>query len=108
MNLDGRPLRQLPWTDESGRPCYLSADGIGTGPVSRLADRVEAVQLAWAERLHEEALDLFAEGGPEELEVDCLAARLTDALRDVLVIAESRGLRLGLPGCEGGIGGGLG
>ncbi|MGW6604456.1 hypothetical protein [Streptomyces sp. NPDC055036] len=99
MNIDGRPLRLLPWTDEDGRPCYLSTDGTGTGPVSRLADRIEGVRLAQALKLHEEALDVLAEPGLEAVEVDCLVVRLADALGDMLLIAESRGVRLGLPVC---------
>lgn len=97
MNIDGRPLRLLPWTDEDGRPCYLSTDGPGTGPVSLIADRIEAVQLVQAFTLHDQALDVLAELGPEALEVDCLTARLADALGDTLLIAESRGVRLCLP-----------
>lgn len=120
MSIAGRPLRLLPWTEPDGRPCYLSADGVGTGPVSRLADRVESVQLVMAGRLLDEAFDAFAEPEPEPkpeakakakadgLDVDGLTARLTEALRDTLLIAESRGVRLGLSELDFGDGDGDG
>ncbi|MFF4604501.1 hypothetical protein ACFY12_17460 [Streptomyces sp. NPDC001339] len=49
MNGDSASLRRLPWTGEDGRPCYLSTDG--DGPLSRLADRIEAAQLGPSDRL---------------------------------------------------------
>lgn len=41
--------RLLPWTGPEGRPCYVIGDG--TGPVSRVADAVESVQLGMAGEL---------------------------------------------------------
>ncbi|MFH8584275.1 hypothetical protein ACH4GP_07745 [Streptomyces celluloflavus] len=93
MNREGPSVRLLPWTNADGRPCYLSSDG--TGPVSRLADRVEAVQLGLAARLLGHARDtLAAPGLPPTPELGFLAAKLADALHDTLLIAESRGTRL--------------
>ncbi|GAA2270882.1 hypothetical protein GCM10010145_01690 [Streptomyces ruber] len=63
-----RPARLLPWTGSDGRSCYLITDDHG-GPVSRLADDTEAIQLDMGARLLTHA----------------------DALRDALRIAESRG-----------------
>lgn len=93
MNIGEPPPRLLPWTGEGGRPCYLSTDG--TGPLSRLADRVEFVQLGLAGRLLEHAREALAQAwSPPDTELGFLAAQLTDALHDALLIAESRGARL--------------
>ncbi|MFC9424528.1 hypothetical protein [Streptomyces sp. NPDC056987] len=89
----------MPWTDDEGRPCYLASDG--TGRVSRLADRIEAARLGAAHALHAHALDVLAKPGWEDTaatEPDELAVELTDSLREVLLIAESGGVRLGLSG----------
>lgn len=89
----GPPPRLLPWTGTYGQPCYLSTDG--TGPASRLADRIENVQLGLADKLLNRARDLLTEHwSPPTTELGHLAAQLTDALRDALLIAESRGTRL--------------
>ncbi|MGW7572527.1 ATP-binding protein [Streptomyces sp. NPDC054765] len=80
MTADDSSLRRLPWTGEDGRPCYLST--AGTGPVSRLADRVEAARLGLADGLLDRARDVRADSGWEtEPEPGVLAARLADALR---------------------------
>lgn len=89
--------RLLPWTGEDGRPCYLSTDG--AGPMSRLADRIELVQLGLAGRLLDRAQDVPAEAEPAvATELGLLVAPLTRALRDALLIAESRGARLAFEG----------
>ncbi|MGA5898088.1 hypothetical protein [Streptomyces venetus] len=82
-------LRLLPWSGPEGKPCYLSTDG--GGYMSRLADNIEAVQLGTATELLEEASDTLVdqEAGPEDLRR--LARELTEALRDVLRVATSRG-----------------
>ncbi|MFE5738716.1 hypothetical protein [Streptomyces celluloflavus] len=93
MNREDPSVRLLPWTNTDGRPCYLSSDG--TGPVSRLADRVEAVQLDLAARLLGHARDTLATPRLSTTpELGFLAAKLADALHDTLLIAESRGTRL--------------
>ncbi|MEU2268454.1 hypothetical protein ABZ568_19015 [Streptomyces olindensis] len=84
--------RLLPWTTAGGRPCYLVGDG--TGYVSRLADDIEAVQLDMAEDLLGHAGALLAERRVTSAELRYLALRLTESLRDVTRIAESRGARL--------------
>ncbi|MBT2399716.1 ATP-binding protein [Streptomyces sp. ISL-100] len=85
--------RLLPWTGEDGRSCYLSTDG--DGPLSRLADRIEFVQLGLAGRLLDHARDVLTEAGPVAAsDLGVVVAQLTDALRDALLIAESRGARL--------------
>ncbi len=46
MKYGARPARLLPWTGSEGKPCYLLTDG--DGPLSRLADVVEATHLDMA------------------------------------------------------------
>ncbi|MGW2818003.1 hypothetical protein [Streptomyces sp. NPDC001415] len=86
--------RLLPWTGPEGKPCYLLTDGVGGGYASRIADNIEAVQLGMGTELLCHARELLGEPkvGPGELHY--LSARLTEALHDVLRIAESRGDRL--------------
>ncbi|MFI8995728.1 hypothetical protein [Streptomyces sp. NPDC053542] len=92
-------LRLLPWVGVDGRRCYLSTDADGSGYVARLADEVEAVQLALGARLVERASEVLGVQGrgvrarPNELR--CLAYGLVEALRDALRIAESRAARRG-------------
>ncbi|WP_405881911.1 ATP-binding protein [Streptomyces sp. NBC_01384] len=89
----GPPPRLLPWTGAYGQPCYLSTDG--TGPASRLADRIENVQLGLAGGLLDRARGTLTEPcSVPSTELGFLAGQLTDALRDALLIAKSRGARL--------------
>ncbi|MER6028302.1 hypothetical protein [Streptomyces sp. NPDC001851] len=85
--------RLLPWTGADGKPCYLVSDG--TGPVSRLADQIESVQLDMADGLLDHAAELLAEQRLTGEELRYLARRLSESLRDVKRVAESRGARLG-------------
>lgn len=101
VNGDNPSLRRLPWTGDGGRPCYLSTDG--TGPVSRLADRIEAAQLASAAGLLSRAQRVLAGSRRlTALELGWLAGQLADALGETLCIADSRGQRLALPDDDGG------
>ncbi|WP_446033810.1 ATP-binding protein [Streptomyces olivaceus] len=86
-------VRVLPGVGVHGRSAVLFTDG--TGPVSRLADHMEAVQLGLGERLLGRALYVLEECRPEFEELHRLAAQLADALADALFIAASRGTRLG-------------
>lgn len=87
-----REVRLLPWATPDGRPCFLlGGDG---GYVSRVADNIESVQLAMAHDLLDHADDLLGDRGATAPQVHFLAARLTEALRDVHRIAESRGARI--------------
>ncbi|MEU6229569.1 ATP-binding protein [Streptomyces sp. NPDC047042] len=90
--------RLLPWTGASGQPSLLVSDG--DGPVSRIADRVEVVQLGLANRLLGRAHQLIA--GPELSisELGVLTSQLSDALHDALLIAECRGARLDAVRCS--------
>ncbi|MFG2503339.1 hypothetical protein ACGFSB_34665 [Streptomyces sp. NPDC048441] len=84
--------RLLPWSTLEGNPCVLV--GPGTGFMSRMADNIESVQLGMAGDLLGHAADTITDpkATPEELRF--VAARLTESLREVHRIAESRGDRL--------------
>ncbi|EFL32269.1 conserved hypothetical protein [Streptomyces viridochromogenes DSM 40736] len=84
--------RLLPWAGPEGKPCYLVGDG--TGYVSRLADDIEDLQLGMAGDLLGHAAELLAERRVTSAELRYLALRLTESLRDVTRVAESRGARL--------------
>nr|WP_197972305.1 hypothetical protein [Streptomyces gossypiisoli] len=84
----------MPWAGVHGQRCLLLTDGNG-GPASRLADRMEEVQLGLAERLLGRAREMLSGQGMIPAETTCLAGQLVDALQDVLRIAVSRGARLG-------------
>ncbi|MFD7062667.1 ATP-binding protein [Streptomyces sp. NPDC059906] len=66
----------------------------GTGPVSRLADRMEAVQLGLGERLLGRARETLGEQRMSTRELGLLTHQLADALADALRIADYRGARL--------------
>ncbi|GAB3010196.1 hypothetical protein GCM10023080_090660 [Streptomyces pseudoechinosporeus] len=83
-------LRLLPWSGPEGKPCYLSTDD-REGYMSRLADDMEAVQLGMATELLEQALEVLGDEDAELGELRPLATKLTEALRDVLRVATSRG-----------------
>nr|WSZ16427.1 hypothetical protein OH837_25490 [Streptomyces canus] len=83
--------RLLPWPGSGGKPCYLLTDDHG-GPVSRLSDATESIQLDMGRKLVAHARNLIPETPRGELRF--LAERLTEALRDALRVAESRGRRL--------------
>ena len=91
--MDGvESVRLLPWARVDGRPCYVIGDG--TGYVSRMADGVESIQLGMADDLLGHADDLLADRRVTSSELHFLASRLTESLRDVKRVAESRGARL--------------
>ncbi|AXE86032.1 hypothetical protein [Streptomyces sp. Go-475] len=93
--------RLLPWAIPEGRPCCLVGDG--TGYASRLADEIEGVQLGMAGELLGHASELLAERRVTSVELHHLARRLTESLRDVKRIAESRrGLLVRGPGHDPG------
>ncbi|MCC9311891.1 hypothetical protein LN042_33335 [Kitasatospora sp. RB6PN24] len=85
-----------------GRLCYLSTNG--QGYVSKLADRIEAMQLTMGEELLEYARSVLAPGEwmPSSVEYRWLACRLTEALSDALRVADSRGQRIPAPQEEDG------
>ncbi|MEO3839879.1 hypothetical protein [Streptomyces sp. B22F1] len=82
--------RLLPWTNESGRPCYAEEGGW----ISKYADRMERQQLDTGNDILRMSRDLVTDKA-ESTELRFVAQRLTEALSDALRIAESRGARLG-------------
>lgn len=64
------------------------------GPVSRMVDRIETVQLGLAERVLDRARKAGVDGG----QLGHLVTQLAEALADALVIAQGRGARLGEAG----------
>ncbi|WP_328881500.1 hypothetical protein [Streptomyces sp. NBC_00299] len=90
-------VRLLPWTGEGGKPCYL--DTGGTGPVSRVADAVESVQLGMAGELLEHVADMLDDRRVTPAQLRFLLARMSEALTDVRRIAESRGARVPVLAC---------
>lgn len=84
--------RLLPWARPDGGPCYLRTDGHGY--VSRVADQMEAVQLAMRAEVLDCARPIIAAAGATVTELRFAAARLAEYLSDALRIAESRGGRL--------------
>ncbi|MFD4034313.1 hypothetical protein ACFWVP_28355 [Streptomyces sp. NPDC058637] len=93
--------RLLPWGGSEGKLCILVTDESAPGPVSRVADQVEAVHLGMAVELIGHAQAMLDDARADAGEVRYLAARLTEALRDTVRVATSRGARLrgsGQPG----------
>lgn len=86
--------RLLPWSGTDGKPCYLLTDDHGGGYLTRLADNVESVQLDMGNQLLGHAQELISDPKTGPVELRYLSARLTESLRDVLRVAESRGARL--------------
>lgn len=95
-----RVIRLLPWTGPEGKPCYVLGDG--NGYVSRMADDTESIQLGMAGDLLGHAAVLLANRKVTSAELHFLAGRLTESLRDVVRVAESRGARLGVTGSSSG------
>ncbi|MFF9116574.1 hypothetical protein ACF09Y_13405 [Streptomyces massasporeus] len=82
-----REARLLPWSGPEGKSSYLITDHRG-GRLSRLADVAEAAQLDMGTRLLAHAEDMLPDA--TETQLRFLAERLTEALRDVLRVVESR------------------
>ncbi|MFC4508490.1 MULTISPECIES: hypothetical protein [Streptomyces] len=91
--------RLLPWPTPEGKPCYLVTDDTGSR-LSRLADDLEAVQLATGTDVLGLAREVLDDPGSPYTEVRYAGIRLAECLTDALRVAESRGLRLPAPGTE--------
>ncbi|GAB2996482.1 hypothetical protein GCM10023080_073280 [Streptomyces pseudoechinosporeus] len=91
--------RLLPWPSPTGNPCYLMTDS-GGGYVSRLADDLEAVQLAMGADVLGLARNVLDDPLSPYTEVRYAGLRLAECLTDALRVAESRGLRLPVPATE--------
>ena len=86
-------LRLLPWSSPEGKPCYLSTDD-DNSRLSRKADQIETLQLGMGTQLLEHSEALLTNEKVGVVELRFLACRLSEALRDALRVAESRGGRL--------------
>lgn len=82
-------MRLLPWAGTDGKPCYLSTDNPDS-LLSRLADDVEAAQLASAEQVLAGARAVLGDPKAGERAVRFALTRAVESLGDVLRIAVSR------------------
>ncbi|MCK8438397.1 hypothetical protein G3I77_36960 [Streptomyces sp. D2-8] len=82
-------MRLLPWTGADGKPCYLSSDNPDS-LISRLADDLEAAQLASAEQVLAGARAVLGDPKAGERAVRFALTRAVESLGDVLRIAVSR------------------
>ncbi|MBO8186785.1 hypothetical protein [Streptomyces spirodelae] len=92
-------LRLLPWTSDTGKPCYL-APGADDGMISALADAAEDRQIGEAARVLRECEAVLAQPAAGALALRLALTAAARALRDVARVAHSRGLRLGACGEE--------
>ncbi|MGC9544095.1 hypothetical protein [Streptomyces sp. UG1] len=86
-------LRLLPWETDTGKPCFLSADGVD-GPLSRLADEIEADQLQDGADVLAGARAVLDDRKAGEYALRRALRAATQVLGDVLRVADSRGARL--------------
>ncbi|MEW5655541.1 hypothetical protein ABGT92_09415 [Streptomyces cinereoruber] len=86
-------LRLLPWSGPDGKPCYLSTDS-NDSHLSRLADSTEEIQLGLAADLVARARELLSDVDADALALRRLSVDLTEALKDAIRVATSRGHRL--------------
>ncbi|MGA5508729.1 hypothetical protein [Streptomyces umbrinus] len=93
--------RLLPWPSLDGKPSYLVAEN-GGGYVSRLADDLEAAQLATGADVLGLARTVLDDPTSPCTEVRYAGLRLAECLADALRVAESRGMRLPAPDAEDG------
>ncbi|MEW2396882.1 hypothetical protein [Streptomyces sp. NPDC046862] len=84
------PSRLLPWPSPEGKPCFLVTDNNGSR-LSRLADNLEAVQLATGTDVLGLARKVLDDPASPYTEVRYAGLRLAECLTDVLRVAESRG-----------------
>ncbi|MFI2237378.1 hypothetical protein [Streptomyces chrestomyceticus] len=85
--------RLLPWPGPTGQCSYLLTDH-SDSYLSRLADEMEEVQLAMGIELLDHAAAMLEDRKAGGTEFRFLSSRLSEALRDALRVAESRGGRL--------------
>ncbi|MYX08252.1 hypothetical protein GTW98_15820 [Streptomyces sp. SID8375] len=91
---ESQTTRLLPWVSPDGKTCVLLSDGSGESGFSRVADRVEGVQLQMADALLDHAADMLGDDKATSPQLRFLGVQLSAALRDVRRVAESRGARL--------------
>ena len=86
-------LRLLPWTTETGNPCFLSTEE-DAGLLSRLADEVESEQLHEADTKLKDGRAVLNDGDAGDKAVRQALESALSALSDALRVADSRGSRL--------------
>ncbi|MER5739794.1 hypothetical protein ABT117_29555 [Streptomyces sp. NPDC002262] len=86
-------LRLLPWSGPDGKPCFLSTDD-DSSRLSRLADTLETIHLDQAVEVLNHAIELLSLPEPDPMALRATSADLTEALGQVLRVAENRGRRL--------------
>ncbi|MEV0777933.1 hypothetical protein ACIBLA_27020 [Streptomyces sp. NPDC050433] len=91
--------RLLPWPGEDGQRSYLVTDD-GQSYLSTLANEMEEVQLQTGVTLLDHAAAMLRDDKVSTRELCFLSTRLSEALRDALRVAESRGSRLPSPNEE--------
>ncbi|MFI7296782.1 hypothetical protein [Streptomyces sp. NPDC050121] len=91
--------RLLPWPSPEGKPCYLVTEDKGSR-LSRLADDLEAVQLATGSAVLGLARQVLDDSASPYTEVRYAGIRLAECLTDALRVAESRGMRLAVADTE--------
>ncbi|MFD6989062.1 hypothetical protein [Streptomyces sp. NPDC059943] len=84
--------RLLPWPGEDGQRSYLVTED-GQSYLSTLANEMEEVQLQTGGTLLDHAAAMLREDKVSTRELRFLSTRLSEALRDALRVAESRGSR---------------
>ncbi|MFD6333493.1 hypothetical protein ACFWGI_28480 [Streptomyces niveus] len=92
--------RLLPWPGEDGQRSYL-VTGDGRSYLSTLANEMEEVQLQTGATLLDHAAAMLRDDRVSTRELRFLSTRLSEALRDALRVAESRGSRLPSPDEDG-------
>ncbi|MDQ8707878.1 hypothetical protein RCO28_36230 [Streptomyces sp. LHD-70] len=88
-----RGLRLLPWENDTGKPCYLSTND-PEGSLSRLADDIESDQLCDGADVLKGAQAVLDDRKAGEHALRLALRATTQALGDVLRVADSRGARL--------------
>lgn len=88
--------RLLPWPGEDGQRSYLVTED-GQSCLSTLANEMEEAQLQTGETLLDHAAAILRDNAVSTRELRFLSTRLSEALRDALRVAESRGSRLPSP-----------
>lgn len=92
-------LRLLPWETDTGKPCFLSTNGT-PGTLARIADEIEADQLRDGADVVQGAQAVLDDRKAGEYALRLALRAATQALGDVLRIADSRGARLPVPDDE--------
>lgn len=88
--------RLLPWPGEDGQRSYL-VTGDSQSYLSTLANEMEEVQLLTGATLLDHAAAMLRDDKVSTRELRFLSTRLSEALRNALRVAESRGSRLPSP-----------